>query len=173
MRGIVKGGLNDGGGSNIKSIQYGDTSMSGSTLDIPISIVDLTKSIAIVSYTSGTDAANTSSPMAQFPNAGILNISTAGISNSTISWRVIEFNNVKSLQKGSITLSATGNVPATITAVNRSKSIVVGSFKTNDTNTNAKHQMQRWHLPTDTTVEVYFGESISNGTAYYFVVEFI
>lgn len=119
-------------GSNIKSIQYGASGISGLYSSLTISSVDLTKSVAILLGCSGYSG----SPDGNlFSSISILDSTTLQIarglsSNSiTCSWCVVEFNNVKSLQKGSSHITAS-TATVSISKVNLTKSLLFCSFRT-------------------------------------------
>jgi hypothetical protein len=115
------------GGSNIKSpIQRGEYSVlsTDAIINITISAVDLTKAIPriFISPAGGTSAANTYRCILTSPtNLQITRPLASG--TGTVAWEVVEFNNVKSLQNGTLTLTSTlQNLP--ISAVNMNKSSI-------------------------------------------------
>ena len=126
-------GINSIVSSSVKTVQRGSTDIASVTFkDVTISAIDVNSSIVniIVPYGSslGADKLMCS---AEIINATTMRIhrNTADASTYEISWEVIEFNGVKSLQKG---ISTTG---PTITSVNMAKSIVFDSVTTTSNST--------------------------------------
>ena len=130
-----------GGGSNIKSIQSGVFTMSAISNDIPISPIDITKSIIIISVIN---------PFATSPNKMLVQgqiISTTAIRIGTkidatasyyptVNWQVIEFENVKSLQKGDYFPSPVGSeVAIAVSNININKSLLIVTWKHSSTTT--------------------------------------
>lgn len=121
----------------IKSIQRGIVNFTANayTMDIPISPVDL--NVAVVRIV----------PYIRWPstNATIYHVKAKLIDNTTlrlerqnytssdhfITYNIIEFNGVKSLQKGDFTLASTTDT-VTISAVDISKSLVFNSYKSSN-----------------------------------------
>lgn len=134
LQGLDKYKVSGSGGSNIKSTQRGVASYTGRTiLDITISSVDLTKSIVKVSQIHGFDTAAKVMIKAELTSPTNLQLTTVtadgGASTITIDWEVIEFNNVKSLQRGSVSSSTTSETVVTISAIDPNKSIIFFSYK--------------------------------------------
>lgn len=132
MQGIVRGGNNDGG-SNIKSIQRGTAIITagGYTLDISMSSVDINKSIILVSshastYIESGKIAGKNLVRAELVSATSITVHTTNITeqNISLSWVVVEFNNVKSKQSGTINSSSS----VTISPVDLSKSLSFVTF---------------------------------------------
>lgn len=122
------------GGSNIKSIQRGSKIMTSNSNTVTISSIDLTKAIPKITLIG---KGGTSNPAACYVSAKITDETTLTLEMGgwdttyapTVEWEVVEFNNVKSLQKGSQAISAaTTNV--TITSINMLKSTLFYSYKT-------------------------------------------
>lgn len=127
-KGIVIGGLNSGG-SNIKSKQSGTVGITDlSQIDVAISPIDLSKSIVRVFF-AGTG---------QITQLNYMMITVDFLTNSSIRikrgaslgsyvqpiyWEVIEFNNVKSLQRGSLVMT-TASQNVTCSPVDVSKSML-------------------------------------------------
>jgi hypothetical protein len=134
-KGAVFGGLNGGGGSNIKSIQRGTiTTNDNPTTLINISAVDINKSIIVINQRFQSDAINRSK-RALFVSPTQINLTqnVSGSSAATIvDWEVIEFNNVKNVQTGTFAMTgASSNV--TITSVNLAKSLLYVTQSTDGT----------------------------------------
>lgn len=117
------------GGGNIKSIQRGTTTgiVAGqATQDIPISKVDPNKSIVLIENTAGTAFATklTLGQLTSETNLRLTRDGTTGL-GATIFWQVVEFENIKSLQKGVTNIATTGAI--TISSVNTLKTITFNS----------------------------------------------
>jgi len=172
--GNVVGGIT-GTASNIKSIQRGQAVFtSQTTINVTISLVDLTKSIVIVELQNG----NETDPTAVFVQGKLnsstqLNLSRQGVGNSnalSIRWTVIEFNNVKSLQTGTSGIS-TGTV--TISTVDPAKSLVffsISCYVYPVVGTNAGDVRHSAWFNSSTQIELTFSGNVS--TIYWYVVEF-
>ena len=154
MQGIVKGGLNDGNGSNVKSSQRGETIVSTTTVDVVISEVDIDKSIVELNiYASST------SPASSLISAELINpttlrlyINTTG-ATAKASWQVTEFNNVKSLQKGTSVVSTTGT-NVTISTVNLNKSLLIASCTSTNTTGSGHNNNHQLSSPTNINFEI-------------------
>lgn len=131
-----------GGGSNIRSVQRGTVTFSTTDVTKTISInnVDLTKAIVLIefSYTNTPAYAYYGGVSGVLSGATELLLSrftpvTGTRATLKVSWQVIEFNNVKSLQKGSLTTAFNGTAySVTINSVDVAKSILFFNY-TNDT----------------------------------------
>lgn len=129
-----------GGGSNIKSLQHISSNLSSSLEigTITISAVDITKTIIKPVFPPSTIARGSS-------------ISFKFLDSTTIQWQrdqsgtvqpividVVEFNNVKSLQRSEISLSTSDvTLDVTIAAVDTSKTLVFSSLRSTATNNDA------------------------------------
>ncbi|OFV69246.1 hypothetical protein ACWI_32900 [Acetobacterium wieringae] len=128
------------GGSNIKSIQNGVSSMGTGVgyIDVTISAIDITKTVVIV-----TDGYETSG---NYPYDGYCKMIAWAINSTTIrivrgvtnanvnniNWQVIEFNNVKSLQTGGMSLYVS-NGDLTVNQYDPAKSILIYSYNLSTT----------------------------------------
>lgn len=174
-RGIVKGGLNDGG-SNIKSIQRGSVSFSTSALDTTatISPVDITKSIVRITYIGLTSSNR--NPVLIVPvltNGTTITFTRKEALGTSVvvRWEVIEYNNVKSKQTGTIALNGATAVTATVTAIDMTKVMLVSAKfggGTEGVSWSAKEGFQEW-LASTTTIS-FLGNDI--GTMYWQLLEF-
>jgi len=136
----VVGGIT-GTASNIKSIQRGTISLtSGTSTTATISAVDTSKSIILVcssidSYGSNYDWASNWSVIPSFTSSTVVSFNRIGTptgSTVSISYQVIEFSNVKSLQTGMTSgVSTNTTVSATINSVDTLKSILFISARNN------------------------------------------
>jgi hypothetical protein len=100
--------------SNIKSIQRGSVSLSGTSITVNINPVNTANAIILLSIKPGGDFSY------EFYKPAFVNGSSFTITSDflgaacVIKWQVIEFNNVKSLQTGDTTIS-TANTAQTVT----------------------------------------------------------
>lgn len=125
--------IRSGGGNSIKSIQRGTANLSSmQPLDISITNINVSNSIIIItSYNYAyTDSEH------QFATAKITssnNIQLQRIAtdtyNTTVAWQVIEFNNVKSKQTGSLTTTSATSIDVIISSINVNKSILFFSAR--------------------------------------------
>ena len=120
-----------GGGSNIKSIQRGEVTQVGSSTDVTISAVDLTKAVLYITTRANaiTYAPDSAAVKGKITTATNLNFSTySATPHVVISWVVVEYENVKSLQKGDVVgIGPTVN----ISAVDITKSLIIHSARVN------------------------------------------
>ena len=125
-----------GGGSNIKSIQSGITTISSASTikSITISSVNIAKSIVVVTSGERLDGGAVDGLC---HNVGYLVDSTTlvvergatGADAQGISWQVIEFNNVKSLQSGERSVSSSGTTDIPVSSYSPGKSMLIFSSK--------------------------------------------
>ncbi|MBU5486458.1 hypothetical protein KQI86_19335 [Clostridium sp. MSJ-11] len=124
-----------GGCNAIKSIQSGEYYFQSdiANANITISTVDFNKSVVIIEDESSVDRTTTYF-MGQLFNNNTLNIQRNNgnaYGAATVYWRVIEFDNIKSVQQGVIS-STQFMYPIPINRVNVSKTLAFASFKTTD-----------------------------------------
>jgi len=127
-----------GGGSNIKSIQQGVVSQSFKSITIPISPINKEKSLVEVSVESFSRYGYHCLVMCSLVSNNAIKLQR-GNDNvtyaSNVIYRVIEFNNVKSRQEGTFTLSG-NNIPfneiVTINTINPFKSILYATMMQTD-----------------------------------------
>ena len=168
----LKGG---GGGSNIKSIQRGTTTLSAVTTNVAITAVDLTKAIVKISYYSPDGAnthanANMTAEITTTTNlAFVLNTYNSSYP-PVVTWEIIEFIQVKSLQHGIYTNNTTPMI-ITITAVNVAKSILFTSFNTADAGVGMYGVYHRAELTNSTTI-THTHIQLATMSISYYVVEF-
>jgi hypothetical protein len=120
-------------GSSIKSVQRGATQIDSgqNTKTLSISSVDLSK--AVVKFTAynpaETDPANCAIRVFFIDHQQLYFIMRANVDILAVQifWEVIEFNNVKSIQRGSVTSIAGGGQTITISEINPAKSFVFAS----------------------------------------------
>lgn len=118
-------------GSNIKSIQRGVASVNSTAINIPLTSVDVTKSIVIIQVNSNgennTQFVAISAKLTTATNLLLSRNATSG--TALVSWQVIEFNNVKSKQTGTKITNLSSDT-ATITSVSTAKSILISTYIT-------------------------------------------
>ena len=123
------------GGSNIKSIQkITITTDSSTSINQSITSVDPLKSVVFGFKKTSSGNASVDSWNFEITSNTNINVSrnTSVVTAQTLLIYVVEFNNVKSLQKGNVTFS-TNTTNVAVTNVNISKSMVFVSMKTTET----------------------------------------
>lgn len=155
MRGIVKGGLNDGG-SNIKnhySIQVDMRNLA--TKDVTIPLINVSKSIAIFTIQPGGGAtAPCNNYQIKIKDTTTITI-TRGTANSggdIINAEVYEFNNVKSKQTIDYLYTANWTNNITISNVNKDKCFVFASGYTSVYGTDISTVQHGYYLSSNTNL---------------------
>lgn len=123
------------GGSNIKSIQKLTlVTSSGAQINQAITSVDLSKSIVFGFKKTISGSSNADSWAFELTTQTNVQASrnTSVVTAQTLLIYVVEFNNVKSLQKGNVTFS-TKNTNVTISAINQNKSLAFVSMLSDGT----------------------------------------
>jgi len=129
-------GLIGSAGGSVKSVQRGSTTIpiSSSTVSVTINEIDVSKSVIMIKLfsTAGTTIdAKDYLVQAKITNSTTITFTNGGSTSSypQIYWEVVEFDNVKSKQTGTVTATTTsGNEYApTITAVDTTKSILIAT----------------------------------------------
>lgn len=144
------------GGSNVKSIQRGSTSITlGSTsVDVSITGTDVSKSFLAFTITApsgGNDSQLCTGELINSTTIRFARIGTTGALN--IEWQVTEFNNVKSKQSGTLsTTSETNNI--TISAVSENKCIYFISVNNNYTSEISSVAKGRAKLTSSTNLSI-------------------
>lgn len=141
-----------GGGSNVKSIQGGTISISLAQTDVTINQVSLSNSIVLVNwYSQGTQ-------VRQFLISAELATSTriritvnSFVGSYQVSWTVIEFNNVKSIQRGTA-LKGTASLDVSISSVDLNKSILFASATSTETGTSMADTSLNYYLSSQTNI---------------------
>jgi hypothetical protein len=136
-----------GSRSNVKSLQRGTATFgsSATTVTATISAVDLTKAIVRISgiwtNNSGSTSYSAGKSLAKvvLTNATTVTI-TIGVASAyapTVQWEVVEFNNVKSLQSGTLAISAYGleGMSLVISSVTANKVMAFASGSSTDDTT--------------------------------------
>lgn len=165
-------------GSNIKSIQRGLSELINNTysLNVPIANVDINRSVVIVNEAIAFNGASPADikVKAKLINGNTLNLaigSTSGGSGSAkISWQIIEYKDIKSLQTGELLFNTTTQ-NVNISDVNIDKSILIFSFNTTHTTYALQGLVLRGHIANDNTLTFYTG-SASQAKINWQLVEF-
>jgi len=144
------------GGSNIKSIQRGSATIVNGQVKLAITITEVNQSNSIVRVTHiGTSAEPRISliRVTFLSNTQIeIEKNSSATPNDLIYWEVVEFNNVKSKQTGSVTLSSTSVVNTTVTSVVLGKSMVFYSHVHSATTTDVRAAILSCRLSTATNL---------------------
>lgn len=158
-----------GGSSNIKSIQRGATTLTAQSLDLTISSVDLNKSIVIMSYSDLNNSADGNSLIrAKLTSSTNINFYLGqGYSMPKyIEWQVIEFNNVKSIQRGDFTTPSTAittfvdKSSVTINSINVGKSLIFASFASELGYSSQYTMVGNYQISNTTTITLAKGNSV-------------
>lgn len=125
-------GIEVSSGNVTKSIQRGvGTLTTGTTLDVTISAIDVTKSVATITHANASNYASDTLVAIEILNSTTIRIyiNTSPSNLVYFAWQVIEFNNVKSLQKGNnIIDSYQAEKTVTISSIDANKSLLFFSF---------------------------------------------
>jgi len=164
----------DGAIGNIESIQHGTASIvsNAKSAIININSVDASKSIVLLTWRSEDFY------VGDMPTAKIISNTQVRFdrgynsSNSTyIRWTVIEFKNVRSKQSGEAYNSTSGQTDVTISSVNISKSILIGTMRRYSSDTALRYAMYTVEFVSSTQIRFTF-EGIMNTYLVWQVVEF-
>jgi len=169
-----------GGGSNIKSVQRGKSTLAFGVvaLNVVISTVDINKSIVkIYRKPTSSTAISAAGAMVKAKITTSVNLELSRIDDIyngydvDVYWEVVEFNNVKSLQKGDYVLTNPTTLEnIAINAINMSKSIIFASWTTISTSTAMIPVLDIAYINTSTQVSVM--SSGFTGTIHWQVIEF-
>jgi len=168
------------GGKTIKSIQSGVTSISTSSVSVTITSIVPANSVIIIDYAFTSSTSEESRQI----NVGakILNATTIEFfgqaPNKSISWRVIEFNGVKSKQTGELAKSySTSEATQATTSVATSKSLLITSHSSGTTGiAGAGGALLRSRIISSTSIGFLLipgnGLTTQNDTIYWQLIEF-
>lgn len=165
------------GGSNIKTIQRGSVVVGSTSTNVTISTVDTDKAIVKLSFTpTSTNDPSESLVRGKITTSTNLQLlkNSAASSTTTVYWEIVEFNNIKTLQKGEVNLSTTQSNNITISSVNLNKTIVFDSFTTNRSTTtdNMLYSFEKCALTTTTNLNILRGGILNSSTHNYQILEF-
>lgn len=141
-------GENGGGAGNvIDSIQRGTIDVTGvtwSSLPVAINPVDRNRSICMIYATTNANQPNRDAISIKFTADDEIMLQR-GLSPTATDirahWQVIQFNDVKSVQTGTVALTVSGqNVDVSINPVDKDKSILVVSYRS-DSGSNVAHSL--------------------------------
>ncbi len=163
-----------GGGAMIKSIQSGNTSMTGSSTTVTISSVDRSKSFLTFSWrgsAGGSDlgergmvrgfiSSNTQLSFARFSSSDEI---------SDIRYFVIEFESGVNVQHKTVTVSGT-TADVSINAVNIDKSFIIGNYYGYN---NPSTILTSFQFTSNTNVRAQRNNSAGNSWCAFSVVEFL
>lgn len=140
----------------IKSIQHGVTALDIDIkiINVPISAVDMSKAVVFMSF-KGSNITNGTGlfPVVRLTSSTNLNIERTTAANSiTVSWFVVEFEGVKSVQRGDYALSTSGTI--TISAVNVSKAFLIISHKITTSTSNMGACVVAGNIENSTTIKI-------------------
>lgn len=182
--GFLHGQTGGGKKSVIKSIQSGTISIAVGTKTntATISSVDLSKAAIIHNGSRGGTNSSTESALNRVNVTLTLTNSTTLTANSYInvtttativSYTIVEFDNIKSIQRGSISIPSGISGTATVTAVDMSKSILLhNGFFTAAAN-NAQRAFHTLVLTNSTTITAErTSTAASDATVNYSLIEF-
>ena len=156
------------------TVQRGTVTPGGSTTNVAIAAVDLTKSFPLVSMrASGVIYEGEDWVRARLTSNTNLELATDGTFGNVIDWQVIEYNDAD-VQSGSVSFgTGTSSQSATIAAVDPAKSWLIYNYRSTDgTTTNIGQKLVRGRVTNATTLT--FDRSATGQTIdlEYFVVEF-
>lgn len=160
--------------SPIKSIQTGLTSIQNvNSINVSISAVDLTKAIVIINNTDNNMAITSNHAVEAYLSTStniILRQADTTTSINYISWTVIEFNNLKSLQSGSYQItSISSEQVVTVSNINTNKSVLLATwFNTYGT---SYVQNIRYRIINNTSIGLYTAVA-QPSWIYWYLVEF-
>jgi len=166
------------GGSNIKSVQSGEVTISNGTdtQNVTIAPIDVTKSIVLVCTSPGTSstpgALLIKAKMATATNLELKRYSTANA--VVVSWQVVEFNNVKSKQSGYLVIdNAHLTSTVAISAVDTNKYMLLISFGCDRIENYNQFMVVEYRLTNSTTIDFrHFHGNLANHYIEWQVIEF-
>lgn len=161
--------------TSVKSIQRGTVILAVGTLstDVSISSININNTIVKITKkatTSSTDTTNVNAAAILTGSTTIkLEREAGSLTALEISWEVIEFISVKSLQSG-VTVSDTQSTTVNITSVNANKALIFLSYKTNSNGNTSTEGL----LATLNTNSIIFNQTLSgySKTVAWQVIEF-
>lgn len=167
-----------GGGSNVKSIQRGSVTpwnnTTIATLDIIISSIDISKSILIIHPMLYSNFSTHDCTGGYLKNGTTINInrgSSTAANTTVIYWEVIEFKNVRSVQRGLANGNGFGiGRQVTLSTINASKCFVITSqYDTTTNSTAAARAACGANITSSVLLELW---ATTSGRIYWEVIEF-
>ncbi len=141
---------------SIQSIQRGNgTQASGTkTTNVTITAVDLSKAVVMISFhATATQGSRRSILKAKLTSSTNLQITrtNSDFIGVSYSYTIIEYNNLKSLQKGDYTLS-TATADVSVTAVDLNKSYLVCNWETTAVNADPIYNQLIYYMLNSSTI---------------------
>lgn len=161
-------------GQNSIDRQFGSASLTSTLLDIDVSEVDLSKSIVRGWTTSDRAEMSNIWVSFRFLDADTIRLFRTGTSGSCqCYWEVIQFDNSRSVQSGTINISNTRTTQVSLSAINSKKSLVFATYLASSGSNFSQQASVAWELVDDNTLEIYTDSStVAQVTVEWFVVEF-
>lgn len=146
-------------GAGIKSVQRGTANVrTGHITNITISPVDISKTIVIVNSRQATDADTPAVAMVtgHLVDSSRLQLTKGDPNNNTAytEYQVIEFQNVKSVQHSSVSVSSTSPVNSYISAVDPTKTFLYGSCRNTYSGNSSRAHQYTYRLVGSNRIEV-------------------
>lgn len=168
-----------GGGGVIKSIQRGIAKLdSVSSIDVTINEVDTTSSIVVIkgltSFYGGNYRIFETIHSIELIDSTTIRIQRGSVDGDCdVVWEVIEFDNVKSLQKGTVSGLTVGvDNDITINSVDVNKTMVFTSFRNSLGTSNSYELLQATYLKNATTLTTKGVTGVDTATVNWQVIEF-
>lgn len=162
----LHGLLGGGGGSNIKSIQRGSMSLSTGYFNLGISPIDLDSTIVLI---------NNHAPFSSYTNQQLIfrayllddshlvfNKTNSSPNSIPVNYQIVEFTNVKSLQRGEATIYEGAESIIDIAQIDQSKSLLFYSFMSNDTGSGNRGALMGGRIKNNTQLAFNYGTSSAN-----------
>lgn len=165
--------INGPSGSNIKSIQNISHAMVSATDSVSISEIDLTKTVPLVNL-STTTSGGFPHTAAELTTSTNLQLTKGGATvGPTVNIQIIEYNNVKSLQSGTLSIlsgSTTANV--SVSTYNPLNSILYFSYYLNVADPAGIVSLVRGEKTDSTNIDFYSGTTTGAKNIIWYLVEF-
>lgn len=142
------------GAKNIKLLQRGRVGFNGITsVDVATEEINLDKTVLYFEYTRGSSSVGEQYIMGSIIDSKTIRFvnTTADTDSGYIEWQLIQFNNVKSVQRGT---TSAGPTTATINEVETTKSLLFTSYRI--TAAYGSYANCAGRLTNSTTINFYF-----------------
>ena len=172
---ILNSSIFGGGASVIRNIQRGEVEVTALTHNVTISATSTSDYVARVSLkrTTSTNGAKAHMVRAHLTTSTNLRLTREDDDGSVfVSWEVIEFQSVKSVQSGLTTVAASEVTNVTINSVNMAKSLVFVSYSHSNLTTAGENRAMtlKHRLTSSTNLELDI--DLNTASPQWFVVEF-
>lgn len=166
-------------GAVIRSIQRGVTTIpfNNNIINVTISAINLNNSIVKISHIDnrvGTnpsaDQGNVRAELTSTTNLQLVDNALSGSGGRDVYWEVVEFNNVKSVQRGNYSVNVTTEDIVNISSVDISKSIIFASHYHNSTLPDTAAFLLKSRIISAT--QIGFQTSLIRPTIHWQVIEF-